>query len=144
MRPFLARLGLFRLQGKSNGVIDALPAAVQPMARAIGLRSQAYDWIFGEAQALEQSEAQIRSATAFPPIPLIVLAAARRSLAQRHHEALLARASRLSWLTFPRTALFVSSNTVVMRIQLDQPQVVIDALRDVVNRVRASTSSQQH
>lgn len=75
-RPFLAHLGLLRLQSKPSGVVDALPPALQPGARAIGLRSHAYDWIFGEAQALQQSDAQIRAATSFPPIPLIVLAAA--------------------------------------------------------------------
>ena len=31
-----------------------------------------------------------------------------------------------------------------MRIQLDQPQVVINTIRDVVNRVRENASSQQH
>jgi pimeloyl-ACP methyl ester carboxylesterase len=140
LRPFLARLGLLRLQGKPNGVIEALPTVLQPVARAIGLRSEAYDWIFGEAQAIELSEAQIRAATSFPPIPLIVLTAAGGDWPNTEVKhcwlELQAELARLS----PQ-----GSHRVIEKsghfIQIDQPHLVINAIREIVNMVRHGASS---
>lgn len=141
LRPFLARLGLFRLQGKPYGMREALPPALQPVARAMGLRSDAYDWIFGEAQAIEQSEAQIRAAAAFPPIPLIVLTAVGGNWPSADMKQcwleLQAELARLS----PHGSHRISEESHHF-MQFDQPHLVIDAIREIVTMVRHGASSE--
>ena len=73
--PLGARFGLMRLLKRPNGVIDALPQEVQPIATSVGLRSRAYDWIVTEAAAIKESEEQTRRAGSLGALPLVVVSA---------------------------------------------------------------------
>jgi pimeloyl-ACP methyl ester carboxylesterase len=137
LRPFLARLGLLRLLGKANGAVEGLPPALVPMARALGLRSKAYDWIFGEGQALQESEAQVRVAPAFPPVPLIVLSAGGDWPNPAMKQGWLTLQAELAQLSPHGQHRIVEQSGHF--IQLDHPQLVIEAIRDVVMQVRAET-----
>ena len=134
LRPLLARLGLLRLWGQPNGVVDELPSALQPMARAIGLRSQAYDWLGGEGKAIAQSEAQVRAAGAFPPIPIVVLSAGGDWPQPNLRQAWLELQDELARLS-PHGSHLIAEQSGHF-IQLDQPELVVDAIRTVVERVR--------
>jgi len=141
LRPVLARLGLFRLQGKPHGVIDALPPALQPVARAMGLRSQAYGWVFGEAHAIEQSEAQMRAAASFPPIPLIVLTAVGGEWPSADMKQCWLELQAELALRSPHGSHRITEESGHF-IHVDQPHLVIDAIRDVVTMVQHGTSSE--
>ena len=138
LRPVLARLGLLRLWGQPNGVVDALPRALQPMARAIGLRSQAYDWLGGEGRAIEQSEAQVRAAGAFPPIPLVVLSAGGDWPQPNLRQAWLELQDELAHLS-PHGSHLIAEQSGHY-VHLDQPELVVEAIRTVVDRVRLKMS----
>jgi pimeloyl-ACP methyl ester carboxylesterase len=114
--------------------VDELPRALQPMARAIGLRSQAYDWLGGEGKAIAQSEAQVRAAGAFPPIPLVVLSAGGDWPQPNLRQAWLELQDELARLS-PHGSHLIAEQSGHF-IQLDQPELVVDAIRTVVERVR--------
>lgn len=89
----------------------------------------------------EQSEAQIRAAPSFPPIPLIVLTAAGGDWpnAEMKHcwLELQAELARLSPQGFHRV-IEQSGHC----IHIDQPHLVIEAIREVANMVRHGASSE--
>jgi pimeloyl-ACP methyl ester carboxylesterase len=136
----LARLGILRLRKMPNGVVDGLPEDVQPVAMALGLRSRAYDWLWGLEAGSELSEAQLRNSPPLPDIPLTVLSAKVRhgpfgipaDEANRYWMAL--QADLASWVP---NSTHIVSDTGGHMIHIDDPKLVIDAIRQVVETVRA-------
>lgn len=130
--PLLARLGVVRIQKRLQRPRTGptrYPSAVQPIAEAQRLRSRAFDWTLGEARAIERSEEEVRTAPAFPPIPLIVLAAensAGNALQQRWRKLRGEQA-----LPAPYSCLRIIKQSGHF-IQIDQPASVIQAIRDIV------------
>jgi pimeloyl-ACP methyl ester carboxylesterase len=138
-RPILARMGVLRLWGQPNSIEPELPPDVQPAARALGLRYRAYDWLAGEAADIRASEEQVRAAGKLPDVPLVVISAHPDaappgfSIEQtdciwlRLHEE-LARLSEQG-----SQVIAEGSGHMVM---LDRPDLVVEAIRQVVERAR--------
>jgi len=108
------------------------------MAGAIGLRSEAYDWLGGEGKAIEQSKAQVRAAGAFPPIPLVVLSAGGDWPQPNLRQAWLELQEELAHLSPHGSHLNAEQSGHY--VYLDQPELVVDAIRTVVDRVRLERS----
>ena len=121
-------------------VLDYAPTG--PVARAINVAVAVLDRVRGrgdegEVDTVEDTLAEIENAPAFPPIPLVVITGGRRmpfvpaSAFQRHvdNQRELVGLSPLG-----RQVIAASSGHFP---QLDEPALVIDAIRDVVDRVRS-------
>ncbi|GCE07270.1 alpha/beta fold hydrolase [Dictyobacter aurantiacus] len=130
--PLLARIGVVRLQKRLQRPKTGptrYPATVQPIAEAQRLRSRAFDWTFGEARAIERSEEEVRTAPAFPPIPLIVLAAENSSSGAIQQLWLQLQGEQA--LLSPESSLRIVKQSGHF-IQIDQPDSVIQAIRDII------------
>jgi len=142
-RPLQARLGITRLRGKPSigFMLDKFPPNIRAAATAVGLRSQAYDFLLYEGPALKETSEQVR-AEGFPNIPLVVLLAG---------EDLKREAYRQSWLKenslakLSRQGKQIIVNDATHYIHLSRPGVVVDAIRAVVESAKrklcGSTSS---
>lgn len=138
LKPLLARLGWMRLTRQPNG---GTPADLNPMAIAVGLRSSAYDWVFTDAGAMGESEAQVRGSGPLPDIPLVALAAhihhgGEGVPAEMLDAVFMELQSELAMLS-PRGKLVVVEESGHF-IQLDQPGSVVEAIREVVTAARTS------
>jgi pimeloyl-ACP methyl ester carboxylesterase len=145
LRPIQARVGWLRLRHRPNGVIDELPAELQPTARAIGLYSRAYDWLYDEGPAIEASAALMRAAPPLSNIPLVVLSAHYRATPPR---GLTVEQMEQVWMGLQQelASLLPGSKHVIAEesghfIMLDQPELVIDAIREVVDAARRRSST---
>ncbi len=140
-----AHVGVPRLLDMPIGEASAgtLPAALRPMARAAGLRSAWFEAVFREIAALDRSFALARTviprnAPLLGDKPLVVLtrdpSAATRAVDVQAVQA---------WTVLQRNLAANSTNSryVIVRhsgplIQVDQPRVVVEAIRTVVDAVR--------
>ena len=144
LRPVFARLGLLRLKNLPNGAGESLPLEVQPVAKALGLQSRAYDWLIGLGSDAPESEAQLRSAPPLPDIPLVVLSS------HITHEpwGVPAEDADQYWIelqtglagSVPNGTLTISEEGGHM-LHLDDPRFVVDSIRQVVEAARAASQS---
>jgi pimeloyl-ACP methyl ester carboxylesterase len=146
--PVMGRIGLLRLLvtfdslPMAAGLFQKFPPSIRPLAKALFSQTQ-----FGRTFAQESAAVsvsmnqvkQIRQAKAFPDIPLIVLSAGKpdfditQDVLQKLQElhADLAHES-------PQGVHIVAPESG-HAIQLDKPELVIDAIRQVVEKVRCSS-----
>lgn len=134
LNPIFARLGLLRLRNRPNGVSAPLPPEVKPAAVAIGLQSRAYDWIYNWGATIEESEAQIRVAGSLPDIPLAVLSAGTNYPTDELKKFWMELQTELAGLS-PNSTHIIAEESGHF-IQLDQAELVIDAVRRVVEAAR--------
>ena len=123
-----------------------LPAAVKPIAQALALGPSAIDALYDELRNMRLSAHQVSLLSTLPNVPLIVLAHDGRAIA--HSE----RARRMAeiWLDLqqdlasrtPQGQFVVTANSGHY-IHLDQPNIVIDAIRKVVETSRANRCGEQ-
>ena len=139
--PILARLGWLRLRHRPMGVDPGLPTEVRTVAPALGLRSRAFDWVPGVSTEIEASDNQLRNSPPLPDIPLTVLSAHTQyepwgipiDEADKYWMELQADlASRVP------NSTHIVSETGGHSLHIDEPELVIDAIRQVVETVRAS------
>jgi pimeloyl-ACP methyl ester carboxylesterase len=140
LSPILARLGWLRLRQKPSGLPQGFPKEVQAAATALDLRSRAHDWLIGISALIEMCDNQLRNSPPLPDIPLTVLSAHVRfepwgiaaDEADRYWLGLAADlASRV-----PNSTHIVSEKGG-HNLHYDDPKLVIDAIRQVVETVRA-------
>jgi pimeloyl-ACP methyl ester carboxylesterase len=137
--PLGARLGLMRLLKRPNGVIDALPQEVQLRATSVGIRSRAYDWIVTEAAAIRESEEQARRAGSVGALPLVVVSAHVHgappglSISQADH---LWQEMQEELATLSTQSTRIVAEESGHFIHLDQPNLVVEAVRSLVETVR--------
>ena len=143
-----ARLGVLRVAGMpvGEGSMGILPPEQQAAGRAVGLRTQVVDAIYAEIEALPGSFAEIREAVAsagkdpFGSLPLVVLThEEEKPLAGEEGEVYRAWVGMQSELAAESTA----GRHVIVKpsghfIAIDQPARVVEAIRDVVETVRAN------
>ena len=146
---FLAWVGLVRLAGlvhllpELEWVVERFPPELRPMARAGYYRTQTYDTLAAEFATYEQSSDQVRTAPArLEDTPLRVLVAGRYEYPswcplsaeqqQQLHQVWLQRQTELAQLS-SQGVLTVAENSGHW-IQLDQPELVVEAIRQVVER----------
>jgi pimeloyl-ACP methyl ester carboxylesterase len=141
LRPILARLGWLRLRQQPNGVVEELAPELQPTARAVGLFSTAYDWLLDEGPVIELSEALLRAARPLPQVPLGVLSAHYRVTPPRGvtpeqmDQVWMGLQSELAQL-LPDGRQIITEKSGHF-IMLDEPELVVDAIRHVVERARS-------
>ena len=140
LNPILARLGWLRLRYRPSGLPQGFSIEAQAAATALDLRSRAYDGILGLLATIEMCDDQLRNSPPLPDIPLTVLSAHVRhepwgipaDEADRYWMELAADlASRV-----PNSTHIVSENGG-HNLHYDDPKLVIDAIRQVVETVRA-------
>jgi pimeloyl-ACP methyl ester carboxylesterase len=146
--PIMGRIGLLRLLvtfdsvPMAAGLFQKFPPSMRPLAKALYSKTQ-----FGKTFAQESAAVsvsmnqvkQIRHTKPFPDIPLIVLSSGKpdfditQDVLQKLQElhADLANES-------PQGVHIVAHESGHV-IQLDKPELVIDAIRQVVEKVRCSS-----
>jgi pimeloyl-ACP methyl ester carboxylesterase len=128
--PLLSTIGVLRLSGVSFGQpVESLAPAVRPFARATSFRAAGYQAAADEIIHIRESASEVRSSRRKLTIPVVVVTGGRaadekwRQL-QRDQASLSARGCLL---------IAQRSGHVV---SVDQPEVVVDAIRAVVETAR--------
>jgi len=128
--PLLSTVGVFRLFGISFGQpIGSLPPSVRQFARATSFRAAGYQAAADEIIHIRESASEVRSSRRKLTIPVLVITGGRgadenwRRL-QRDQASL---SERGCLMTAPESGHVVS---------VDQPEVVVDAIRTVVETAR--------
>lgn len=133
MAPFVALLstvGVLRLLGVSFGErIESLPPSVQRYARATRFRAAGYRAAADEIIHVRESVSEVRSSRRKLTIPVAVVTGAR--------------GSDENWLNLQRDLTSLSERGCLMIaresghvVSVDQPGVVVDAIRTVVETAR--------
>ena len=136
-----ARLGVKvvtggRLRGGEQMVspIAKLPPGPRAAARAFWTQPKCFQTIGDQVASLAESARQVAATDSYGEIPLIVLSASNSVPARlADREALAGLSSAGAHVIAPESGHW---------IQLEQPQQVIDAIRQVVERVRDSSANQ--
>lgn len=128
--PLLSSVGILRLLGVSFGPsLESLPPSTQRFARATRFRAAGYQAAADEIIHIRDSASEVRTSRRTLTIPVVVVTGARgadeiwRGL-QRDQVALSDRGCQ--------TVAEQSGHVVA----IEQPQVVVDAIRAVVERTR--------
>jgi pimeloyl-ACP methyl ester carboxylesterase len=128
--PLLSSVGGLRLLGVSFGLRpESLPPSTQRFARATGFRAAGYQAAADEIIHIRQSASEVRASRRKLTIPLVVVSGARGADAtwrglQRDQVKLSERGCQI---------IAGQSGHVVV---IDQPQVVVDAIRRTVEAAR--------
>ena len=135
LRPLLARVGLLRLwyNRRMDGGPHRTPE-VQPIAWSFGLRAHGYDWLWTEQPAIEATCAQVRGSRLADHLRTSILAGGNDfpdPLWQNCWLTLQADLSR----RLPNATYQVVEDSGHF-IQLDQPQMVVDAIHEIVTDIR--------
>lgn len=148
--PTMARIGLFRLLVAfdrlplASNLFQKLPTAMKSSAQSIYAQTQFWRALGQESSAfpvsIQQIE-QVRRTKTFPNIPLIVLSSGKPDFGgtqellqtmQELHADLASESPQGVHIVAPRSGHV---------IQLDAPESVIDAIRQVVEKVRCSSAT---
>ncbi|MEM7125568.1 MAG: alpha/beta hydrolase [Chloroflexota bacterium] len=127
-----ARLGIWRLRNQPFGVIKELPSQLQAVATALGYRSNAYDWVWGEAGSIPGSEKQVRATGSLGDLPLTVLSAHMGDeMVDQYWQALQADLAQLS-----SNATHIVAEKGGHNLHIDEPELVVDAIQVMVEAIR--------
>ena len=108
--------------------LTKLPSELRPVIAAWWTQPKFFDAIVSQAEALPQSAAQVAAGGDYGDIPLVVLSASSSSPSQMEgHEALAQLSSHGKHIVATKSGHW---------IQLDEPDLVIESIRDVVESVR--------
>jgi len=133
--PLLSTVGALRVLGVSFGQpIEALPPAVRPYARATSFRAAGFHTAADEIVHVHESASEVRSSRRKLTIPVIVVTGARG--ADERWRRLQQDQASLS----ERGCLVVAQQSGHV-VAVDQPEVVVDAVRTVVEAVRGHDTS---
>jgi pimeloyl-ACP methyl ester carboxylesterase len=128
--PVLSTIGLFRLLGVSFGQrIESLTPPVQRYARATQFRAAGYQAAADEIMHIGQTVSEVRTTRRKLTIPVLVVTGARG--ADENWRRLQQDEASLS----DRGCLITARQSGHV-VAIDQPQVVVDAIRTVVEIVR--------
>ena len=125
---------------------EGLPAAIKPIAQALALGPSAIDALYDELRNMRISAHQVGLLNKLPNVPLLVLAHDGRALARSD------RAKRMAgiWLDLQQDLAsrtpqgqFVVTADSGHYIHLDQPNIVIEAIRKVVEISRIVPCGEQ-
>jgi len=128
--PLLSTVGVFRLLGVSfGGNVESLPPSVRRYAQATSFRTAGYKAAADEIIHIEESVSEARSSRRKLPIPVVVVTGARGSDERwRKLQQDLTSLSERGCLMIARQSGHV--------VQMDEPDVVVDAIRRVVETAR--------
>ena len=128
--PLLSTVGVFRLLGVSfGGNVESLPPSARRYAQATSFRTAGYKAAADEIIHIEESVSEARSSRRKLPIPVVVVTGARGSDERwRKLQQDLTSLSERGCLMIARQSGHV--------VQMDEPDVVVDAIRRVVETAR--------
>jgi pimeloyl-ACP methyl ester carboxylesterase len=132
--PLLSSVGVLRLLGVSFGLrVESLAPSVQRFARATRFRAAGYQAAAAEIIHIRESASEVRSSRRKLTIPVVVVTGARGADA--------------TWSDLQRDQLTLSGRgcQIVAEqsdhvVAIDQPQVVVDAIRAIVNIARGRSN----
>ena len=128
--PLLSTIGVLRLFGVSFGQrIESLAPSVRPFARATSFRTAGYQAAADEIIHVRQSASEVRSSRRKLTIPVLVITGGRG--ADGNWRRLQRDQASLS----DRGCLIVAQDSGHV-VSVDQPEVVVDAIRTVVETAR--------
>jgi pimeloyl-ACP methyl ester carboxylesterase len=128
--PLLSRVGVLRFLGVSFAQsVESLPPAVQPYARATRFRAAGYQAAADEIIHIRESASEVRSSRRKLEIPVAVVTGARG--ADEHWRELQQDLTSLS----DRGCLMIARHSGHV-VSVDEPAVVVDAIRTVVEAAR--------
>lgn len=105
-----------------------LPSELRPIVAAFWTQPKFFDAIVSQAESLPRSAAQVAAAGDYSNIPLMVLSASSSSPSQwKEHEALAHLSSQGKHIVASKSGHW---------IQLDEPALVVESIREVVESVR--------
>lgn len=128
--PLLSSVGVLRLLGVSFGLSpESLPPSTQRFARVTSFRAAGYEAAADEIIHIRESASEVRASRRTLAIPVVVVTGARGADAtwrdlQRDQVTLSERGCQI---------IAEQSGHVVV---LDQPQIVVDAIRTIVDAAR--------
>src|SRR5258708_36248732 len=133
--PALARTSVSLLTGgtlaeaeRMIAPLAKLPSELRPIIAALWTQPKFFDAIVSQAEALPQSAAQVAATGDYSDIPLVVLSASSSSPSQmKGHEVLAHLSSQGKHIVASKRGHW---------IQLDEPDLVIESIREVVDSVR--------
>ena len=128
--PLLSTLGVFRLLGVSFGErIESLAPSVRQFARATSFRAAGYQAAADEIIHIRESVSEVRSSRRKLTVPVLVITGGRG--ADENWRQLQRDQASLS----ERGCLIVAQESGHV-VAIDQPEVIVDAIRTVVETVR--------
>jgi hypothetical protein len=128
--PLLSTIGVLRLFGVSFGQgIESLAPSVQQFARATSFRAAGYQTAADEIIHIRQSASEVRSSRRKLTIPVLVVTGGRG--ADENWRQLQRDQASLS----ERGCLMIAQESGHV-VSVDQPEVVVDAIRIVVETAR--------
>ena len=128
--PLLSTIGVLRLFGVSFGQrIESLAPSVRQFARATSFRAAGYQAAADEIIHVRQSASEVSSSRRKLTIPVLVITGGRR--ADENWRQLQRDQASLS----ERGCLMIAQESGHV-VSVDQPEVVVDAIRTVVETVR--------
>ena len=128
--PLLSTIGVFRLLGVSFGQpIESLAPSVRQFARATMFRASGYQAAADEIIHIRETVSEVRSSRRRLTIPLLIVTGARG--ADDHWRRLQQEQASLS-----ERGCLVTAHQAGHVVSIDQPAVVVDAIRTVVETVR--------
>uniref|UniRef100_B8HT45 Alpha/beta hydrolase fold protein n=1 Tax=Cyanothece sp. (strain PCC 7425 / ATCC 29141) TaxID=395961 RepID=B8HT45_CYAP4 len=148
--PVAARIGLLRLLVKFNQLpflqtlIDKLPLALRVSAKAIYSRTQFWQAVAQESAAFSGSVEQIKQARrtkSFPNIPLIALSSGKTDLGASMELIETMQVLDADLATESPQGIQVIAEQSGHGIHLDEPALVIDAIRQVVEQARCRSTA---
>ena len=128
--PLLSTVGVLRLFGVSFGQrVESLPPSARRYAQATSFRSAGYTAAADELIHIQESVSEVRSSRRKLTIPVVVVTGARGSDERwrRLQQDLTSLSERGCLMVAPQSGHVV---------QIDQPEVVVDAIRSVVETAR--------
>lgn len=148
-----ARLRVLALLGKLMGaqatppVVEKLPPQIQPVYLAVGFQPKYFQSNLDELAAASESDAQLRAAGELGQLPLTVIRHGLPDLFAGMPPAQAQRAEQ-TWqaLQLELAQLSASGRLLVAEgsghaIQIDQPGLVVGAIRQLVEAIRGASSS---
>ena len=133
--PLLSTLGVFRLLGVSFGLpVESLAPSVRQFARATSFRAAGYQAAADEIIHIRESASEVSSSRRTLPIPVLVITGGRG--ADENWRRLQRDQASLS----DRGCLIVAQESGHV-VAIDQPEVVVDAIRTVVETARGHAPS---
>jgi pimeloyl-ACP methyl ester carboxylesterase len=128
--PLLSTIGVFRLLGVSFGPpTETLAPSVQQFARATRFRASGYQASADEIIHIRESASEVRTSRRRLTIPVVVVTGGRG--ADANWRQLQRDQASLS----ERGCLIIAQNSGHV-VSIDQPKVVVDAIRVVVQTAR--------
>ena len=136
--PLLSTIGVLRLSGVSFGQrIESLPPSVRPFAQATRFRAAGYQAAADEMSHVRDSAEEVRRSRRTLTIPVVVVTGARG--ADETWRRLQQDQASLS-----ERGCLVTARQSGHAVAVDQPEIVVDAIRLVVEAARGRVSPRDH